>query len=310
MARPRGESNVVRHPLDDVLGTPAKVRLMRLLAYEVDAPLTAPDAAVRVGVTPAAARASLEQLAQTGFVARVGAGRSVQYEVKEAEPLVEALRTVFRAEQDRYDIFLRQLRALFEGVREVLSAWIEQSPTAPGSPMEIAVVATTESIPWIGRELRVALSSLESRADQVIELAVFSRADAPTPALEKVVPLSGALAMQWPVTPRRESASHAATDDRSLRMSQAIARLLRRDASMETRALRHVEGLLREDQGAAGADLMEWKQVLEAYSPERLSSFLVSTSSRAARLRQSSPFFAILSSEERERLVDLLEAPE
>jgi CRP-like cAMP-binding protein len=174
--------------------------------------------------------------------------------------------------------------------------------------MEIAVVATTESIPWIGRELRVALSSLESRADQIIELAVFSPADAPTPAIESVIPLSGTLPVQWPPAPRRDSASHTATDDRSLRMSAGIADLLRSDPSMAKRALRHVERLLREDQGAAGADLLEWKQLLEAYSPERLGSFLASTSARAARLRQSSPFFAVLSFEETGRLMDRLDA--
>lgn len=306
MARPRGESDILRHPLDEVLGTRVMVRLVRLMAYEVDAPLTAPDAADRVGVTPAAARASLERLAQTGFVARVGAGKTVQYQLKEAEPLVEALRAVFRAEQDRYDTFLRQLRALFEGTPEVLSAWIEQSPSAPGSPMEIVVVANTDAIPWIGRELRLALTSLESRADQVIEMAVFSRADAPTPVLESVIPLSGSLSIQWPPAPKRDSSSHVATDERSRRMSEGIARLLRDDPSMATRALRHLERLLRDDQGAAAADLMEWKQLLEAYSPDRLGSFLVSSSSRAVRLRQSSPFFAILSADERDRLVDLL----
>jgi hypothetical protein len=89
-------------------------------------------------------------------------------------------------------------------------------------------------------------------------------------------------------------------------MSEGIARLLRDDPSMATRALRHLERLLRDDHGAAGADLMEWKQLLEAYSPDRLGSFLVSSSSRAVRLRQSSPFFAILNADERDRLVDLL----
>jgi DNA-binding Lrp family transcriptional regulator len=306
MARPRGESDILKHPLDEVLGTRAMVRLVRLMAHEVDAPLTAPDAADRVGLTPAAARASLERLARTGFVGRVGAGKTVQYQLKESEPLVEALRAVFRAEQDRYDTFLKQLRALLEGTPEVLSAWIERPPSAPGSPLEIVVVAKTDAIPWIGRELRLALTSIESRSDQVIEMALFSRADAPTPVLESVIPLSGSLSIQWPPPPGRDSASHAATEDRSLRMSVGIARLLRDDPSMATRALRHLERLLREDQGLAGADLMEWKQLLEAYSPERLGSFLASTSSRAARLRQSSPFFAILSPDERDRLVDLL----
>ena len=308
MQEHESKADTLRRPLDEVLGSIACVRLLRLLAYDVDAPMSAADAADRVGLTAAGARRALERLLRTGFVVRLGGGRGALYQVRAGDPLVVALNEVFRAEADRYDSFLQRLRSLFEATPEVLSAWVSSLPAVPGAAIEIAVVATTDSVPWIGRELRTSLSGLESSADQVIELAIFSPADAPTPAIESVIPLSGTLPVQWPPAPRRDSASHAATDDRSLRMSAGIADLLRSDPSMAKRALRHVERLLREDQGAAGTDLMEWKQLLEAYSPERLGSFLVSSSSRAARLRQSSPFFAVLSFEERERLMDLLEA--
>ena len=61
--------------------------------------------------------------------------------------------------------------------------------------------------------------------------------------------------------------------------------------------------LLREDQGTASGDIAEWRQLLEAYSPERVRDLLVSTSSRAQRLRQSSPFFAVLTPSERDRVM-------
>ncbi|MDP2401686.1 MAG: hypothetical protein Q8M66_06880 [Actinomycetota bacterium] len=57
----------------------------------------------------------------------------------------------------------------------------------------------------------------------------------------------------------------------------------------------------------ATGDIAEWRQLLETYSPERLRDLLVSRSSRAERLRRSSPFFAVLTPDERDRVV---QAPE
>jgi DNA-binding transcriptional ArsR family regulator len=307
MARPRDPSDSLRHPLDEILGTRSGVRILRLLADEVDAPLGATEVARRVGLTAAAARGSLEHLARTGFVTRVGGGRKVQYQVREDEPILEALRGVFREERRRYDAFLQQLRDVFERAPEVLSAWMDSAPVAVGTAVQLSVVAETESIPWIREELRTALVPLERRFDQVIEMAVYSRADAPAPTLDSILPLAGTFSLEWPPG-RTIAATHSEIDDRSLRMSRGIAKLLRQDPSMTKRAIRHVERLLQEDQGPATRDLAEWKQVLETYSAERLSGFLASESSRAGRLRQSSPFFAVLTSDERDELLALLEA--
>ena len=54
----------------------------------------------------------------------------------------------------------------------------------------------------------------------------------------------------------------------------------------------------------ATADLVEWRQLLQTYSSERLRDLLVSTSSRGERLRRSAPFIAVLTPEERDRLLD------
>ena len=45
------DQNSLRNPLNELLGTEARVRLLRVLATEVDGPLAVPDAAERAGLT-------------------------------------------------------------------------------------------------------------------------------------------------------------------------------------------------------------------------------------------------------------------
>jgi hypothetical protein len=52
---------------------------------------------------------------------------------------------------------------------------------------------------------------------------------------------------------------------------------------------------------------MEWRNILDSYSIKRLARFLTSSSERANRLRQSNPFFAILNTAERARIIAELE---
>jgi hypothetical protein len=52
----------------------------------------------------------------------------------------------------------------------------------------------------------------------------------------------------------------------------------------------------------ADADLREWLEILQSYPITRLLRFLTSPSARAARLRQSSPFYPVLTDRERQQL--------
>ena len=54
--------------------------------------------------------------------------------------------------------------------------------------------------------------------------------------------------------------------------------------------------------------LREWHDILTNYSGQRVRDFIVSDTPRAQRLRQSSPFFAVLSAYEREKIFSALEA--
>jgi len=88
-----------------------------------------------------------------------------------------------------------------------------------------------------------------------------------------------------------------------LELSRKLAEAIERDTSLVRRAKEHVRRMLKSDHGSATKDIEEWRDILESYSVRRLSQFLISTSQRANRLRQSNPLFAILTIEERSRLL-------
>jgi hypothetical protein len=275
-----------------------------LLSEEVSGPVAAPEAAEQAGLTEAGARRALKRLARTGFVERLGGGRTQQYRFREEDPLARQLLDLFRAERDRYESLLSELRSLFAGFPEVALAWIDDPPVEVGKPLHLGIMASSNSLSYLNEELRRRIVGLEGLYDLTIEIHTFSRADLPE------IDWGGArLLAGHPMTEPSEGSegevrSHAERVERSERMSRAIAELLDQDSSLRRRAERHLEYLLEHNQGSAGHDLREWRDILKHYSKQRLKDFLVSDTPRAQRLRQSSPFFAVLDSTEREEILD------
>jgi hypothetical protein len=300
------DQDPLRFPLNQLLGTVADVRLLRVLATEVVGPITASDAAERSGLTEAGARRALARLCKTGFVTRVGGGRSHQFALREADVLAEQLGSLFRSETDRYDCLLGGIRDVLEDLPEVRLSWIDAPPGRLGEPLHIGVVGTSESLSWVGDELRRRLAPLESAFELTIELHRYSRADLPKLDWDDVALLSGVRPTKGEAGDRLP-VSHADREQRALRMSHAIRRLLDRDPSLAKRAIRHLERVLEDDQGTAAHDLQEWHSILSQYSQRRLLDFIVSDTPRAQRLRQSSPFFAVLTAEERDEVVRAVE---
>jgi hypothetical protein len=256
-------------------------------------------------LTPAGARKALDRLGEAGFAERVGSGRALKYRLVEDGVAIQALAQVFAQEQQRYDSFISALRGAVS-LREVSAAWLEPLPVSPRQPVLVTVVVDSGAVVWIRDELRSRVIGLEKQFDLIIEIAVLTRADATEPGPD--------VQFLWGTdsTGDADGLHHVRTHDeaieRSLMMSQGIADLIRSDPSLIKRATQHVARLLHEGQGTANGDLVEWGQLLETYSPERMRDLLVSTSSRAERLRQSSPFFAVLTSSERDQLIAALEA--
>lgn len=89
--------------------------------------------------------------------------------------------------------------------------------------------------------------------------------------------------------------------------STGLVNLIKRDPSLIKRARIHVMLTLNQ-QASGNKDLEEWRDLLEHDSPAHLSQLLMSHSEQADRLRASSPFEAILSSNEREYLLAATDA--
>ncbi len=298
------QRNALRYPLDDVLGSEAHVRLIRVLVHEVATPLGVSDAARLAGLTPAGARKALQRLEESGFVERVGSGGAQMYGLREHETAFKALGQLFDQEQQHYDDFISGLQGALR-LDELQAAWVEQLPVGPKEPVEVTVVVEAGALSWIRQELRSRLIGLEKEFNLIIEVAVFTRADAPTPGPDALLLWGTELNSGSEVSCRPQT--HIEADERSLIMAQGVAELMRSDPSLTKRAEQHLDRLLREGQGTAAGDIAEWRQLLETYSPERLRDLLVSTSSRAVRLRQSSPYFAVLTADERDHLLAKIE---
>lgn len=304
MSPPPIQRSVLRYPLDGIFGTPAMVRLIRVLVHDVNGPVGVTNAAQRAGLTRAGARRSLEVLERLGVAARLGAGRAQKFAPKDGNPFLPLLRELFMMEERQHEDLLRELRDAV-GMPEIRAAWLREPLTETSHALELSAVAEARAISWIRPELRTRLAGVEKRFDLIVELSVFTRADSPE-IPDDAVMLWGTGAVTGGVSAGIRT--HAESAERSLRMSRAIAELIKSDPSLIRRAIHHTNRLLDEGQGTANSDISEWRLLLQTYSPERVRDLLGSKSSRAERLRRSSPFFAILTPAERDQMLKQMEA--
>ena len=106
--------NSLRNPLNELLGKEANVRLLRVLANDVDGPLTGSNVAERAGLTIPGAHKALKRLVQSGFIVRVGGGRKHQYELRRSDKLMKAMLKLFQSEKDRYETLLDAIKKSIE----------------------------------------------------------------------------------------------------------------------------------------------------------------------------------------------------
>jgi DNA-binding Lrp family transcriptional regulator len=295
--------DALRFPLNDLLGTRATVRLLRLLAWEASEPVGAPEAAERTGVTEAGARRALRRLAETGLVEHLGGGRAQRFRLREADPLAVQVRNLFRLESERFQRLKASLSTVRGALQEVHVAWIDSFPRHPGEPLQIGIIGDARSLTYLEEQVRQRIADIESAFDLTIEMRLLSRAEASELNWRERVLLVGHVAE----SSHGAGLTHSERTTRAQKVSGFIAEILERDPTLMNRARRHIELLLEADQGAASHDLREWHAVLSQYSRRRVTDFLTSDTPRAQRLRQSSPFFAVLTPDERDEVLSRLE---
>jgi len=301
------DQNFLRNPLNELLGMQAHVRLLRVLANEVEGPLTTPDAAKHAGLTIPGAHKALKRLLQSGFVVRVGGGRNHQYELRRSDKLVRAVARLFQSEKERYEALLDAIKNEIEKlVPYARAAWIQDFPNEFGDPMILGALHETKHLANYIQRLHKQLYPVERDFELTIEVNGYTKADLPNLEADKVTPLYGVLpfADEYSRKMYATPLTHEQKDQQMLELSRRLAEAIELDTSLIRRAKEHVQRMLKSDHGTATKDIEEWRDILESYSIRRLSRFLISPSQRANRLRQSNPFFAILNSEERSRLLN------
>jgi DNA-binding Lrp family transcriptional regulator len=301
------DQNSLRNPLNEILGTEANVRLLRVLANEVDGPLTASNAAELAGLTTPGAHKALKRLLQSGFIVRIGGGRKHQYGLRCSDMLVTAVLQLFQSEKDRYEDLLATIKNKIEKLAPYpRAAWIQEFPSQFGDPLLIGVLHETRHLTSFMHQLRRQLNQVEQDFDSTIEMNGYTMADIPSLEAEKVTALYGVL--PFPEKYRRglhsKPLTHEERDQRLFELSRKLAEAIEHDTSLIRRAKEHVQRMLKQEQGSAAKDIAEWRDILDSYSLWRLSRFLTSNSERANRLRQSNPIFAVLNADERSRLMD------
>ena len=301
------DQNPLRNPLNALLGTEAHVRLLRVLSAEDAGPLSAPDLAARCGLTTHGTRKALKRLLQSGFVVHVGGGRKHQYGLRHSDKLLKAVLKLFQSEKDRYEALLSAVK---DGIGKLVpyarAAWIQDFPTQLGDPILIGVLHETKRLANYVERLQKHLYRVEFDFDLTIEVNGYTKADLPNLEADKVTPLYGVLPF-----PDKDSTeiyatplTHENRDQQMLKLSRKLAEALEHDPSLVRRAKEHIRRILKSNHGSATKDIEEWGDILDSCSIRRLAQFLISTSERANRLRQSNPFFAILNSDERSRLLN------
>lgn len=304
-------SGALRAPLDGILGTPANVQVLRVLTRE-DAPLGRAEASRRAGMTPQGGRKALDRLFEVGLVRYVGAGKIRQVQLRKEHPLACPLTDLFDAERQRYEDLLQAIRSVVDQVTPPpQTVWI-QGPVVEGTdeygdPLVLGVLADAGEVDELSESLRDVLVELGRRFDVTIEVRPYTRADLAALLSDDIatVPVlgPGPAAFVSSGEEQRPSAleKHEDHDRRALGRAQRLADLLVANPRLRGRALDWLQEQL--DQEKDNRELREWKRILESTSIPRLCRLLTSETDRAVRLRQSLPFWPVLTDEERERVL-------
>jgi hypothetical protein len=281
------------------------------------------EIARRSSITLSGVSRALEALEQTGIIEFVGVGSRRPVQLRREHPLASALEALYAAEARRVSDLYSRIRSAAETLTPPpLSVWME-GPVAsgtdrPGDPLVIGVLAGAREVDPVASMLVALLTPLEIESDVTIEVHGHTRADLAVVSgrrrreLGEAVPILGPPPLAFVDGQRvantasrqrkSSSVSHAVRDEQALSLAAAVAARLDEDPSLVTRARDNIAHRLPHASPGERQELQEWERILRTMSLPRLRRFLTDPGERATRLRQSLPFFGILTPGERQEL--------
>jgi DNA-binding transcriptional ArsR family regulator len=316
MRLPKHRQSQLLKPLDEILGTPANVRLLRVLALRRTS-LTAGELAKSAALGRTSIYPALRQLERAGVVEFIGAGSQRPVQLRDRHPLSRILRDLFRTEARRFEALTVALRELLSDLpHRPMSAWVDETANdaQSGDTLSLYVVAKPEELETITDYLNAHLTDVERKYDVHTAVHGLTRSELDTShktslaTLSTVVLLAGVPPVALKARSRSAASdstfsSHDVHDARSRRLALAIAAKIRRDPGLIAIAEDHVKRRAHKASPRERRELTEWIRILSTMSPARLQRFMVEDSERAVRLRQTLPALNLLSPAEREAVV-------
>lgn len=174
-------SSALHHPLDQILGSPALVRVLRVLAGH-GASLGVSDIARRTRLALPSTRAALRRLLESELVTGVGAGRSMVCALRSEHPLAGALTALFTAERQQADTVLEAVRVAAAELRpQPLAVWlygsVARGEDTPMSDVDIALVSARPEPSAQAAALREAIAAALPTREHRVSVIAFAPAD-------------------------------------------------------------------------------------------------------------------------------------
>jgi len=311
-------TSALKTPLNEIMGYQGNIRLLRCLSERTTS-MSFAELAEQTGISLPGVHKAVARLEANGIIAFHGSGRQQLITLRKEYPLYNAITELFKSESKRFDSLKNTIRQEIKKYeRQLRSAWmygkVAQGKDKYGDPVQIALLGDAAIVDQITEELRKQIRDcgIESKYDATIEITGLSQAD--LEASKKTIiggydVLAGMDPIFFTAEQRKTPAhviKHADLDNQSLEAGKAWGKLLKKYPEIISRTIDHLENRIPESDSGTGRELQEWKHLLESMSVQRLVKFLSSDSERSVRLRQSNPFWQVITEHEKARLYQLL----
>lgn len=144
--------------LEPALGTPSKVRILRVLCWRPDAWFSEADLSRAIRMSPNTVNLALRDIGRVGLLESQVGGRGHSVRLRASSPMASAIRRLYQTENDAVEDIRRAIRPLVpDGSACILFGSAARGDMGPKSDIDVLFIAPT-------RDAAATLDVLATRA--------------------------------------------------------------------------------------------------------------------------------------------------
>jgi len=306
----------LRNPLDQILGYPGNIQLLRTL-IDTGRGMSTTEIAERTGLSVPGVHKVISRLLEAGVAQREGSGRTSKVIIREDHPLSPILTELFQTEKKKSQNLFKNLKKCVEELEvKPKSVWIygnvAKGTDDYGDPLQISIYGHAKNIDKLTESYKDRLINnyVERNYDVTIEVRGVTSAEMDLMMDTKKIMIWGFDPSQLSSgqSERKEgSMSHQELDARSLNDAGLWIDFLKKHPEVIERSKAYLKDKVQSERSGVRNELKEWYRLLKSMSFQRLKKFMQSDSERSTRLRQSLPFWPVLTESERKEFKSMAE---